>query len=362
MLHSHINFNLAQIEKLPSPSELWKELPLQEHQKNFIASSRRQIEQILDASDPRLLLIVGPCSIHDIQSAKDYALKLRELSKQVSDNFFVLMRVYFEKPRTTVGWKGLLYDPHLNGSHDISHGLRTARQLLLELAELEIPAASEVLDPISCYYFSDLISWACIGARTSESQIHRQLASALPMPTAFKNSTTGNIEVAVHGVVTASSPHTFLGINAEGKASVIKSEGNPYGHVVLRGGDNKPNYDPDSISKSLDLLKQHRLPPRLIIDCSHDNSMRRHEQQPHVFQSVIHQFLEGEKSLRGLILESHLSAGNQPLTDNLAALKYAVSITDPCLDWDSTEQLILWAHGLLSQEKISTFPAALCRG
>lgn len=293
--------------------------------------------------------------------AKEYAAKLRELAPRVSDSFLILMRVYFEKPRTTTGWKGLLYDPHLDGSHAINEGLHLTRKLLLDIAKLGIPTAAELLDPISCYYFSDLISWACIGARTSESQIHRQMASALPMPVAFKNSTTGNIEVAVNGVLTAGVPHAFFGINELGQTAWVSSEGNPHCHIVLRGGENKPNYDPESIAKALSFLEQHHLPSRIIVDCSHDNSNHKHEEQPAVFKSIMHQILEGERSIRGLILESHLVAGNQPLPKDLNHMKYAVSLTDPCLDWKTTESLILWAHDKIAKEKTSSIPSALCR-
>lgn len=353
-MSNKINLNLTHTEKLPTPVELLQELPVNLQQRMFIEKSRQQIIQVLDSRDPRLLLIVGPCSIHDVHAAKEYAIKLRTLASQVSETFLILMRVYFEKPRTTVGWKGLLYDPHLDGSNAISTGLRVTRKLLLDIAELEIPAAAEFLDPISCYYFSDLISWACVGARTSESQTHRQIASALPMPTAFKNSTTGNIEVAVNGVLTAAAPHTFLGMNEQGQTALVSTKGNPHCHIVLRGGENKPNYDPESIMRALQILEQQQLPLRLIIDCSHDNAFRKHEQQPHVFQSVMHQILEGEKGLRGMILESNLNAGNQPIPKDLSHLQYAVSLTDPCVGWEMTERLLLWGHELLSKEKMSS--------
>lgn len=339
-----INLNLCSCEALPSPGELLNKYPLGLKQKLFIESARNQIVDILEGVNPRLLLIVGPCSIHDLTAAKEYALKLKELASKVSDTFLVLMRVHFEKPRTTLGWKGLLHDPYLNGSHNIDAGLHLTRQILLELAEMEVPTAAEFLDPFSCYYLSDLISWSCIGARTSESQVHRQTASALPMPTAFKNGTSGNIEGAINGILTAAAPHVFLGLNEQGQIARICSNGNPYCHMVLRGGENKSNYDPESISAAISRLEASQLPTNLIIDCSHDNSQRKHEQQQIVFKSVIHQILEGQKNLKGLILESHLRAGNQPLPKDLSLLQYGISITDSCIDWTTTESLALWAN------------------
>lgn len=343
--------NLAHEEPLPSPNQLMEDLPSKPHHQQFIEKSRCQIREILDGTDPRLLLIVGPCSIHDITAAKEYATKLRAL---VTNNFLIVMRVYFEKPRTSVGWKGLLYDPFLDGSNDINAGLRMSRQLLLDLVEMELPAATEFLDIASGYYFSDLISWGCIGARTAASQTHRQIASGLPMPIAFKNNTDGNVDIAVNGIINAATPHTYMGMNGAGQVCLTSTKGNKYCHTALRGGINKPNYDPQSIAHALNLLKSNNVPPRLLIDCSHDNSFRTHEQQPVVFQSVINQIIEGNKNIRGLILESHLYAGNQPLSSDLSLLKYAVSVTDPCLDWTSTEQLILWADEALSREYSNT--------
>ncbi len=347
-----INLNLSHTEHLPTPHDILHELPISLYQQSFVEASRRKITETLLPHHPRLLLIVGPCSIHDPHAAIEYALKLRGLAQQVSDMFLVVMRVYFEKPRTTVGWKGLLYDPHLDDSNDLPAGIRLTRKLLLDLADLEIPTAAEFLDPFSCYYFSDLISWACIGARTSESQTHRQMASALPMPVAFKNNTNGCIDVAVNGILSASTPHAFMGVNDHGQMALMRSKGNTHCHIALRGGDNKPNYDPQSIAKALYFLQKHGLPKRVLIDCSHDNSNRQHEQQVRVFESIIHQILEGECCIRGMILESNLQAGNQALTSDRSKLRYAVSLTDPCLDWSTTERLILWGHEMLSKENI----------
>ena len=347
-----INLNLNSVEHLPTPHDILHELPISLHQQAFIQDTRGKINDILSSDNSRLLLIVGPCSIHDPKAALEYAKKLRELAPQVSDTFLVVMRVYFEKPRTTVGWKGLLYDPHLNGSHDLVTGIRMTRKLLLDLADLEVACAAEFLDPFSCYYFSDLISWACIGARTSESQTHRQMASALPMPVAFKNNTNGSIDVAVNGIVSASTPHVFMGVNEHGQMSLMHSSGNPHCHVALRGGENKPNYDPQSIAKALTYLQKQGLPKRVVIDCSHDNSNRKHEQQPLVFQSIINQIIEGEQYIRGMILESNLEAGNQALLADRSKLRYAVSLTDPCMDWTTTEHLIRWGHAMLSKENM----------
>lgn len=344
------NLDAINVEPLPSPKALKQELPTNPTQIEFVHQSRSEIKRILDNEDPRLLLIVGPCSIHDIASAKEYAIKLRELSDRISKTFFVVMRVYFEKPRTALGWKGMLHDPHLNGTNDIHTGLRWSRELLLFLADLGIPTATEFLDPAIPRYLGDLISWGCIGARTSESQIHRQFASGLPMPVAFKNNTSGNIEVAVNGVLSATCPHAFLGTDDHGSISVMQTKGNLHAHLVLRGGDSKPNYDPQSISFSLERLKKLHLPLRLIIDCSHDNSCRQHEQQIPVFQSVIQQYMQGNTAIKGVALESHLFAGNQMLLFDKSRLQYAVSVTDPCMDWKTTEDLILWGKAALEKE------------
>ncbi len=340
-------------DSLPSPERLKGQYPLRFEEASFIQRKREEIVRILERDDPRQLLIVGPCSIHDISAAVEYAMRLRELALEVSDTFLLVMRVYFDKPRTTIGWKGLLGDPHLDGSYDIAEGLHLTRQLLIRLAELKIATAAEFLDPASGTFFGDLISWGCIGARTSESQTHRQIASALPMPVAFKNSTSGNVEVAIHGIMAASLPQTFIGINAQGQLARVQSPGNPHCHLALRGGELKPNYDAVSIASCLERLRGAKLPERVIVDCSHDNSRRKVEQQVTVFQSVIQQIAEGEESIRGLILESHLLAGNQPLLADRSKLKYAVSLTDPCLDWLSTQKLIEWGCDLLRSSKKS---------
>lgn len=341
--------NIDQVGPLPTPFELLQTCPLTPSQKLFIENQRKQIKNILNGDDPRLLVIVGPCSIHDITAAKEYATKLLQLSRLIEENCFVVMRVYFEKPRTSRGWKGFLYDPALNETYDIASGLRLGRQLLSDLATLGIATAAEFLDPLSSYYFSDLISWGCIGARTSASQTHRQLASSLSMPMAFKNSTDGNIENAINGIISAALPHTFLGIDLHGRISTIRAQGNQDGHLVLRGSCNGSNYDPESISQALSLLSKADLPQRVLIDCAHDNSFRQHHEQLSVFKSVFNQVAEGNRNIRGILLESNLFAGNQPFSSEPSLLKYAVSLTDPCLDWSMTEHLLIWGNTRLKQ-------------
>jgi 3-deoxy-7-phosphoheptulonate synthase len=317
----------------------------------FIENTRKSITHILNGDDKRLLLIVGPCSIHSMQSSLEYAKNLKQLSDEVSDTFLILMRTYFEKPRTTSGWKGFLYDPDMDGSYDIEKGLTNCRKFLIELNNLEIPVATEFLDPLAANYFSDLISWGCIGARTAESQTHRQLASNLDLPISFKNNTSGNVDIAINGILTASIPHTCLSVNEEGLNSIIKTKGNPTCHLTLRGGDNKPNYDPESIDLALKLLEKAHLPKRLLVDCSHGNSARNHLEQCNVFQSVMHQIVEGNHNIKGLILESDIHSGNQTIPSDLSTLQYGVSVTDACLDFKTTATLIKWAFERLKKNE-----------
>lgn len=340
------------MNSLPSYQELKTSLPLLPTHHHFIQESRETVRAILNGTDPRLLLIIGPCSIHDPLSAKEFALRLAELAHHVASKFFLVMRVYCEKPRTASGWKGFLYDPLLDGSHAMLLGIEWTRQLLLELATLQVPTATEFLDPLTAFYYDDLITWGSIGARTASSQIHRNLASALSMPVGFKNGVAGNISAAIHGALTASQPHTYMSISEEGKTIIYQTKGNPDTHIVLRGGESKPNYDPFSVSQALHHLEHVKLPARLLIDCSHHNSGKKHEQQLGVFQSVIHQIIEGNSHIRGLMLESHLHAGRQIMTNNPSNLEYGVSITDSCLNWDSTMHLINWAaeHVLIDHE------------
>lgn len=343
-------------QHLPSPGELQHTLPLTASQAHFIYQVREQIIAILSGSDLRQLLVVGPCSIHDITAAKEYAIKLKKLAEEVQDSFLIVMRNYFEKPRTRLGWKGLLHDPYLNGGNDIAEGLKMARQLLLDLTDLEVPAATEFLDPASTEYYGDLISWGCIGARTSSSQIHRQIASGLHMPIAFKNSTDGNVDSAIHGVQAASVGHTYIGMDSSGKVAMVHSNGNSHAHVMLRGGEKGPNYDSLSVQRTLAQLEKAGCKRRLLIDCSHDNCNKQADKQAAVFQDVINQVLEGNDEIRGLMLESHLYGGNQVMHSE-GSLQYGVSLTDPCLDWETTERLILDAHALLSLNVTETVQA-----
>lgn len=334
-----------------TPRLLHARLPKTEQQQLFIEQARSQVRGILTQQDPRLLLIVGPCSIHDIRGAKEYGLKLKQLSQAVEASFLIVMRTYIEKPRTALGWKGLIHDPFLDGSHCIERGYEWARELLLYLANLELPVACEFLDPLSALYHGDLITWGCIGARTSSSQIHRQIASDLSMPLAFKNSTDGNIESAVNGCLAASYPHAFLNHNYDGNLAIQNSKGNPDVHVVLRGGENKTNFDPLSIRYTKQLMRRAGLAERILVDCSHDNCQKNHSLQKEAFESVLNQVLEGEAAIRGLMLESYLQAGSQPLTGPLNNLHYGISVTDPCLSWEETEELIWQAHQLLTSAK-----------
>lgn len=326
---------------LPSYDELKTQFPLTNLQNTFIAKSRQAIRNILNGSDPRLLLIVGPCSIHDSLSAKEFAVQLKKIADDTSDHFLIAMRVYCEKPRTISGWKGFLYDPHLNGSNDIHTGIQWTRQLLLDLAHLQLPAATEFLDPLTAFYYEDLIAWGSIGARTSSSQPHRQLASGLDMPIGIKNGVAGNLSAAVNGVVSALQAHTYVALNNLGSPFVKHTLGNPDAHVVLRGGDSGPNYESHHVQEALRHIQQCGLPSRLIIDCSHQNSGKRYDKQPLVYRSVLDQIKKGNKSIRGLMLESHLFSGNQSLVNGAAQLNYGISVTDGCLDLKSTQELIM---------------------
>ncbi len=348
-------------EPLPTPQDLKQRFPLTEKQQRYISQSRRIVGRILDRTDQRLLLVTGPCSIHDTIAAKEYASKLKQIALEVGDSFFIVMRVHCEKPRTIAGWKGFLYDPFMNGSHQMATGLTLTRQLMLELTEMEVPIATEFLDPLAVPYFSDLVTWGSIGARTVSSQIHRQIAAGLPMPVGFKNSIDGNVETAVHALLAAKISHSYMGINDEGQCSLIHSNGNSQTHIVLRGGAKEPNYDPASVNHALHSLEKVHLPRRVMIDCSHDNSQKKYDKQPKVFQSVIHQVVEGNKSIIGLNLESHLKAGHQHLLHDPSQLEYGISITDPCLDLASTHYLLSWAHQKLQEVNLEIALANLLR-
>lgn len=333
------------VKPLPSPREVHTIQPASEVQHQLIQNSREAIIRILERKDPRLLLVVGPCSIHDITAAKQFATHLKQLSEQVSDRFLLVMRVHCEKPRTCRGWKGLLYDPSLDDTDDLKEGIRSSRQLLLDLAEMGVPTSTEFLDPISPHYLGDLISWAQIGARTSASQIHRQMVSSLAMPIGFKNSTDGDITTAINGVLAAGDSQSFLGVTEEGHVAAITSKGNPHCHIVLRGGMHGPNYSPESIRGALHLLREANLPPHVMIDCSHDNCGRDHRKQKAAFQSVLTQLTEGEEGIMGVVLESHLEEGQQRMETPVLP---SLSLTDPCLSWEETEELILAAHEQLN--------------
>ena len=335
-------------QPLTAPAILKKEIPVSARAKETVVSGRVGIEAILRKTDRRLLVIVGPCSIHDEKAAIEYATRLNTLRKQVAETFFVVMRVYFEKPRTTVGWKGLINDPYLDGTCDMTAGLRKARGLLTQINEMGLPAATEMLDTITAQYVADLVSWSAIGARTSESQTHRELASGLSMPVGFKNSTDGNLSSAINALMAARAPQSFLGIDQEGKTCVVKTNGNPWVHIVLRGGK-RPNYDPISLEEARLKLIEKDLPQTLMVDCSHANSLKKYQGQAVVWKSVIGQYLAENEALIGLMLESNLYEGNQKFTGDVSSLKYGVSITDECISWETTEKLILWAHEKIRQ-------------
>jgi len=337
------------MESLPSYQELKTHFPLPTSHRLFIEQSRDTIRSILNGRDPRLLLIIGPCSIHDPLSAKEFAKQLRQLAHDVASQFFLVMRVYCEKPRTASGWRGFLCDPFLDGSHAMRLGIEWTRQLLLELAAIQVPAATEFLDPLTAFYYDDLVTWGSIGARTASSQIHRNLASALSMPMGFKNGIAGNISAAVNGVMAASHPQTYMRLCDNGKPILSRTHGNPDVHIVLRGGESGPNHDPSSVSQAVASLEHLKLPSRLLIDCSHQNSGKKQERQAEVFQSVLHQIMEGNTTIRGMMLESHLYGGSQAFT-HATQLQYGISITDPCLDWESTASLISWGARRFDQQ------------
>ena len=346
------DINVVETRTLPSPAALLAELPKTEAFAEFVTRARADIHRIIFANDRRFLLIVGPCSIHDLEAGRDYARRLAALSREVSDRVMIVMRVYFEKPRTTVGWKGLILDPHLDGSHDIAAGLRMARSFLRDVLALGLPTATEMLDPITPQYISDLVCWSAIGARTAESQTHRQMASGLSMPLGFKNGTDGSIQTAVNAIKAAAEPHTFLGINLEGAASAVVTRGNPNGHVVLRGGGGGPNYSTAHIAQASQLLEQAKLAKAILVDCSHDNSAKQPERQPEVMRAVLSQVAAGEVAIIGAMVESNIEAGSQKVPAPPAKPRYGVSITDGCIGWAETESLIREIHASLA----SRFP------
>ncbi|GGW74753.1 3-deoxy-7-phosphoheptulonate synthase [Alteromonas halophila] len=335
------NLHISTEDVLITPEALSQELPISDTAQAAIKRSRRTVSDIIHRRDHRMLVVCGPCSIHDIEAAKEYALRLKELHEACKDTLFLVMRVYFEKPRTTVGWKGLINDPHLDGTFDIEAGLRKARELLIWLAELELPVATEALDPISPQYLAELFSWSAIGARTSESQTHREMASGLSMPVGFKNGTDGSLDIAINALKSAASGHRFMGINKQGQVSIIGTSGNPDGHIILRGGK-QPNYDSVCVSECEAEMHQAGLSAGLLVDCSHANSFKDYRRQPLVAQNVVNQILEGNQSIIGVMLESHIYAGNQKADGKTPEeLEFGISITDGCIDWATTENLIL---------------------
>lgn len=332
-------------------TEMKQQLPLSISAQKTVSQGRQAIQNILAGKDARKFIIVGPCSIHDPKAALEYANKLKLLADQVADQLLIIMRVYFEKPRTTVGWKGLINDPDLDGSFNMQKGLLTARQLLIKIAELGLPAATESLDPVTPQYLSELVSWTAIGARTIESQTHREMASGLSMPVGFKNSTDGNIKVALDAIQAARTPHHFLGMNQLSQVSVFQTKGNAHSHLILRGGGGQANFDAATVAWVEKKLQELKLPQAIVIDCSHGNSYKKHNLQPAVCQNILQQILDGNNSIVGMMLESNLNQGNQKIPQDLSQLKYGVSITDKCLGWQETESLIMSAYQSLKEDR-----------
>ena len=342
------DLNVAAFDLMPSPDEIKSRVPLSDLGAETVASGRRSLQAILDRQDPRIFIVVGPCSIHDAEAGYDYARRLQTLAREVQDTLCLVMRVYFEKPRTSTGWKGFINDPYMDDSFRIEEGMERARKFLLAVNELGLPAATEALDPIAPQYYGDLIAWTAIGARTSESQTHREMSSGLSTPVGFKNATDGDVEVAVNAILSASRPHSFLGINGQGRSAVVRTRGNAYGHLVLRGGGGRPNYDTVSVNIAEQALAEAKLPQNIVVDCSHANSYKKPDLQPLVMTDVVHQIREGNRSIVGLMLESFLESGNQPIPTDLATLRYGCSVTDACIDWDTTETAILKARDILA--------------
>ncbi len=334
------DLRIAEIKPLISPAVLSYQLPLTKRASEVVSSARKQSEDILKRNDDRLLVVVGPCSIHDTGAAIEYATRLKEAAARYSDDLLVFMRVYFEKPRTTVGWKGLINDPHLDGSFDINCGLRTARELLLELAEMGLPAGTEFLDAISPQYYADLISWGAIGARTTESQVHRELASGLSMPVGFKNGTGGSLQIALDAIQASAGQHHFLSVTKQGVSAIVSTTGNDACHIILRGSSQGPNFDAESIKKTSDKLEKAGLISSVMVDCSHGNSLKDYRNQPAVVQSLCEQIAEGNPSITSVMIESNLVEGGQKLAGSLADLTYGQSVTDQCVSWQTTENML----------------------
>ncbi len=345
------NVHIEKVKLLISPGELKKKYPATAETDTLVAKTREAVKKILRKEDDRLMAVVGPCSIHDRNAALEYAEKLQNLSKEVDDQFLLIMRVYFEKPRTTVGWRGLILDPDMDGSDDIAKGIEIARSLLKEISELGVPTGSEMLDPIVPQYISDFLSWAAIGARTTESQVHRSLASGLSMPVGFKNGTGGSLQLAVNAMSASSHPASFIGIDQDGRSSIFRTSGNDACHIILRGGHNGPNYYEEDVEEAVTLMKKAGMYSSLIIDCSHANSGKKYTRQRRVFRSVLDQILYGQENVAGVMLESNLFEGNQKMPGDISELKYGVSITDACIGWTETEELITSAAEELRKKK-----------
>ena len=342
------NLNVREVTPIIAPADLKQVFPLTDKGAAFVNRSRNTVKSILRREDKRLMVVVGPCSIHDPKAAMDYAKRLVALAKKVEDKLFVIMRVYFEKPRTTVGWKSLINDPDMDGTHKISKGLGAARQLFCAITDLGLPIASEMLDPITPQYLSDMISWGAIGARTTESQTHREMASGLSFPVGFKNGTDGGLKIATDAMSAACRSHSFLGINFEGLSSIVHTSGNPDIHIVLRGGNDGPNYFSKDLAITTDLLKDNKLPATIMVDCSHANSFKDHERQNEVLDDIVEQILAGEKCINGVMIESNLNAGNQGIPEDLSQMKYGVSVTDKCVDWETTIKMLTETHQKLT--------------
>jgi 3-deoxy-7-phosphoheptulonate synthase len=347
-VHQTADINVVANRVLPTPAALVRDVARSEAQSDFIVRSRREINDVIFGDDRRLLLVVGPCSIHDVEAGREYARRLAALAREVRDRVLLVMRVYFEKPRTTVGWKGLIMDPHLDGTADIPAGLHLARTFLRDVIDTGLPTATELLDPITPQYIADLICWSAIGARTTESQTHRQMASGLSMPLGFKNGTDGNLQSAINAIKAASQSQTFLGVSLDGRASAVTTRGNPHCHVVLRGGRDGPNYSSEHIAATEAALTAAKLPRAMLVDCSHDNSSKKPERQPEVLRTVVDQIVAGRHSIIGAMVESNLESGSQPFPVPQDQLRFGVSITDGCIGWNETEATVREAHARLA--------------
>ena len=345
------DLRIIETQELSTPEDVRKELPITELSAKTILDSRKTIENILDEKDDRIFVVIGPCSIHDPVAAMDYAKKLKKISQDVSENLFIIMRVYFEKPRTTVGWKGLINDPMLDGSFEINKGIRIGRKLLLDIVDLEIPAGTEYLDLISPQYIADIISWGAIGARTTESQCHRELASGLSCPIGFKNGTDGNLQITIDAIKAASGAHHFLSVTKEGNSAIFSTSGNPYCHTILRGGSNKVNYDEKSIDDVSARLDKANLPQQIVVDCSHANSLKDHKKQMIVVDNLAGQLSNGEKRIKGLMIESNLVEGNQNIND--PDLVYGKSVTDACIGWEDTEKALYALSDAIKKRRVN---------